>query len=81
MNQFTATSLIELLDRKYQFVINAPLDNLMLDLKAFIEFLANDELIQPFTNKVIHQTNGEFERYQKQLAKETETAVQLKSDS
>jgi hypothetical protein len=78
MNQFTATSLVELLDRKYQFVIDTPLENFMLDLKAFVEFLLNDELIRPFTDKIIYQVNAEGERYRKQLEIETKTAVELR---
>jgi hypothetical protein len=78
MNQFTATSLVELLDRKYQFVIDTSLDNFMLDLKAFSEFLLNDELIRPFTDKIIYQVNAESERYRKQLETETKTAVELR---
>ena len=78
MNQFAATNLVELLDRKYQFVINSPLDSFMLDLKAFLEYLSQDDLIRPFVDKIIHQINAEYERYLKQLQKETETAVQLK---
>src|ERR1700752_4146024 len=78
MNQFTAASLVELLDRKYQFVVDTPFDNFMLDLKAFLEFLLNDELIRPFTDKIIYQLNAEGERYRKQLETETKRAVELR---
>lgn len=80
MIQFTAASLVELLDRKYRFVVNTPLDNFMLDLKMFIEFLTSHELIVPFTNKIVHGVNAEYERYKKQLEKETKTAIELRDE-
>src|SRR5437763_11867403 len=78
MNQYIAENIITTLDRKYEFVINSPVETFMLDLKGFIEFINEDELISDFTNKLIQQLNARGEQYRKKLEQEKAIAIEIK---
>jgi hypothetical protein len=80
MNQALSLHLIELLDRKYDFVSNSPLESFMLDLKAFVHFIFEDEAIEDFTGKVLGGFQIMQDRYIEQLKAETKTAVEIKND-
>jgi hypothetical protein len=45
MSQLIVGQALELLDRKYQFVIESPVESFMLDLQQFIKFLIYTVLI------------------------------------
>lgn len=51
MNQFIAEHTIELLDRKYNFVMNSSIESSMLDLEGFIKFLTEEDKVKDFTGK------------------------------
>ncbi len=63
MNQHIAESIIATLDRKYEFVVNSPIETFMLDLKGFMEFINEDELISDFTSKLVNTANLRGTRY------------------
>ncbi|HQU81545.1 MAG TPA: hypothetical protein PKY59_00375 [Pyrinomonadaceae bacterium] len=52
MNQFTAQQKIELLDRKYSFLMNSSTETFLFDLVGFIKFIREDEIIKDFTDKI-----------------------------
>jgi len=54
MSQLIVGQALELLDRKYQFVIESPVESFMLDLQQFIKFLTEDELVKDFTGKILN---------------------------
>jgi hypothetical protein len=58
--------------------VESPLESFMVDLKDFIDFLVKDEQIGPFTEKMMFKTQAAYERYDKQLETEKETAIQLR---
>lgn len=78
LNQFIAENLIELFDRKYEFVINSPVETFMLDLKGFMEFINEDELISDFTGKLVQQLNARGEQYRQKLEEEKALAIEIK---
>ncbi len=52
MNQFLAQQKIELLDRKYEFLVSNKTKTFFFDLVNFIEFLNQDEIIKDFIEKI-----------------------------
>jgi len=78
MSQLILGQALELLDRKYQFVIESPVESFMLDLQQFIKFITEDELVKDFTGKILHDSEQKFLQYQSQLQRETLEAIEIK---
>lgn len=78
MNQLVSDSLIEILDRKFNFTVNSPLDSFMLDLHRFLDFLRDDELIREFTNRVKEDFHQKARGYQWRLANEKQEAIEIR---
>lgn len=78
MSQVVSERVVELLDRKYDFVINSSLKTFMLDLKQFLEFLTEDELIKDFTAKLTNEVVHRAQDYANQLQKEKLMAIEIK---
>ncbi|HKR10934.1 MAG TPA: hypothetical protein VJT15_02660 [Pyrinomonadaceae bacterium] len=78
MNHYIAETIIATLDRKYDFVVQSPLETFLLDLKNFIEFINEDELVSTFTSKIVNALNVRGARYKEQLEKEKALAIELK---
>jgi hypothetical protein len=49
MHSILSRQVIELLDRKYAFVAESSVENFMLDLQQFIQFITENEFIRDFT--------------------------------
>jgi hypothetical protein len=60
MSQLIVGQALELLDRKYQFVVESPVESFMLDLQQFIKFLTDDELVKDFTGKILNDSEQKF---------------------
>ena len=78
MSQLIVGQALELLDRKYQFVIESPVESFMLDLQQFIKFLTEDELVKDFTRKFSNDFEQKFLQYESQLQRETLEAIEIK---
>jgi hypothetical protein len=78
MSQLIVGQALELLDRKYQFVIESPVESFMLDLQQFIKFLTEDELVKDFTGKFLNDIEQKSLQYQSQLQEETQEAIEIK---
>src|SRR5262245_42087110 len=78
MSQLILGQALELLDRKYQFVIESPVESFMLDLQQFIKFIIEDELVKDFTGKILHDSEQKSLQYQSQLQRETLEAIEIK---
>jgi len=78
MSQLIVGQALELLDRKYQFVIESPVESFMLDLQQFIKFLTEDELVKDFTGKILNDSDQKFLQYQSQLQRETLEVIEIK---
>src|SRR5262245_60336283 len=78
MSQLIVGQALELLDRKYQFVIESPVESFMLDLQQFIKFLTEDELVKDFTGKILNDIEQKCLQYQSQLQSETLEAIEIK---
>src|SRR5262245_27139526 len=78
MSQLIVVQALELLDRKYQFVIESPVESFMLDLQQFIKFLTEDELVKDFTGKIKKDSEQKSLQYQRQLQRETLEAIEIK---
>jgi hypothetical protein len=78
MSQLIVGQALELLDRKYQFVIGSPVESFMLDLQQFIKFLTEDELVKDFTRKISNDIDQKFLQYQSQLQREAQDAIEIK---
>jgi hypothetical protein len=78
MSQLIVGQALELLDRKYQFVIESPVESFMLDLQQFIKFLTEDELVKDFTGKIFNDIEQKSLQYQSQLQRETLEAIEIK---
>ena len=78
MNRLISEQTIELLDRKFNFVMDSSTETFMLDLDQFINFLIHDELIKPFTSKLIRELAQKNIQYQTQLDREKENVIEIK---
>jgi hypothetical protein len=78
MSQLIVGQALELLDRKYQFVIESSAESFMLDLQQFIKFLAEDELVKDFIGKILNDIEQKCLQYQSQLQRETLEAIEIK---
>jgi hypothetical protein len=78
MNSILSRNVVELLDRKYSFVESTTDDMFPLDLKHFVDFLDQNELIKPFAEKLLKEVKDWLEQYNKKLALETEKAVDIR---
>jgi hypothetical protein len=78
MNQHIAESILATLDRKYEFVVSSPIETFMLDLKGFMGFINEDELVSDFTSKLVNGANARGRLYKEQLEKEKALAAELK---
>src|SRR5262245_49991658 len=78
MSQLILGQALELLDRKYQFVIESPVESFMLDLQQFIKFIIEDELVKDFTGKILNDSEQKSLQYQSQLQRETLEAIEIK---
>jgi hypothetical protein len=78
MSQLIVGQALELLDRKYQFVVESPVESFMLDLQQFIKFLTEDELVKDFTGKILNDSEQKSLQYQSQLQRETLEAIEIK---
>jgi hypothetical protein len=78
MSQLIVGQALELLDRKYQFVVESPVESFMLDLQQFIKFLTDDGLVKDFTGKILNDSEQKFLQYQSQLQRETLEAIEIK---
>src|SRR5262245_43353339 len=78
MSQLIVGQALDLLDRKYQFVIDSPVESVMLDLQQFIKFLTEDELVKDITGKFLNDIEQKSLQYQSQLQRETLEAIEIK---
>lgn len=68
MNSILSRNVVELLDRKYSFVQNNSEEMFLLDLEQFMTFLHLNELIRPFSQKLLNELGKRQEEYKKQLS-------------
>ncbi len=54
---------IDLLDRKFQFLMESQTETFMLDLQKFVEFLFNNEIVADFTKKLYSEVADEYKNY------------------
>jgi hypothetical protein len=78
MNKIVSEATVDILDRKYDFVINAPTDSFMLDLHEFIVFLNQDDLVKDFTAKIREHFHARGAGYFRRLATEKQEAIEIK---
>ena len=78
MNRLISEQTIELLDRKFNFVMDSSTETFMLDLGQFIKFLIHDELIKPVTSKLMWELAQKNIQYQTQLDREKENVIEIK---
>jgi hypothetical protein len=79
MNSILSRNIVELLDRKYSFLVTVPEDIFLLDLKQFIDFLHNNELIKPFAEKLYREVKRHLDNYRNKLAVEMKEAIEIKN--
>ncbi|MCK4396634.1 hypothetical protein KAW96_08585 [candidate division WOR-3 bacterium] len=72
--------LIEILDRKYNFLIKVPDGKFVLELAAFMDFIKTYEPICHFTEKVYRDFELKSQDYKARLDKEQEKAIGLKRE-
>lgn len=70
MKQSVSKEILELLDRKYAFVVEAADDTFLLDLEQFLQFIAGDPIIKDFTGKIVRQFEERVDSYQSTLDRE-----------
>lgn len=66
MNQFTAQQKIELLERKYLFLMNLPVKAFPFELVNFVSFINQEEFIKDFTLKIredFYQKRGHYKNF------------------
>ena len=63
MNQFLAQQKIELLDRKYEFLMKCSSKTFPFDLINFVKFINEDEIIKGFTEKLYYEFKKKKELY------------------
>jgi len=71
--------LIELLDRKYDFLMKVPDTEFVLELAAFMDFIKTYEPICHFTEKIYKDFEQKAQDYKAKLDKEQEKAVEIKN--
>ncbi len=69
---------IDLLDRKFQFLMESQTETFMLDLQKFLDFLLYDEFIRDFRAKIQLDIYNEIQRYQSTLESEKDAIVRFK---
>lgn len=67
MNQFTAQQKIELLDRKYEFLMETALNSFIFDLEQFVDFIKEDEVIKESANKFLFRFEEKLTFYKEKF--------------
>ncbi len=62
--------VVDLLDRKFDFLMKSKREDFMLDLSNFMDFLTEDERIKDVTMKIYLSFAGQVAKYQETLEKE-----------
>ncbi len=70
-------SVVDLLDRKFNFLVQSRREDFMLDLTVFLDFLLTHEPVKPFTMKIYSVFSKSQEVYNKLLAEEQKKIVAL----
>lgn len=78
MNSILSLNVVELLDRKYSYVISTSPEEFLLDLEHFIEFILEDASVKPFTHK-IWRDFWIRAQYDRRLAEEQQLAIEIKT--
>jgi len=68
-------NIIDLLDRKYKFLMDSKREDFILDLANFIKFLLEDSQIKQFTLKLYYRYEEENKRHDKIRAKERKKII------
>ena len=71
---------IDLLDRRYQLVADAPEEDFLLELDRFLQFIYEDELIKPYTNRIIREVEDWIAYYREKLVEEIAEVNQIRQD-
>jgi len=69
--------VIDLLDRKFNFLMQSERKDFMLDLANFIEFLLEHDQIKDFTNKIYYKFAEEQKKYEEIQEKEKKEIIAL----
>jgi hypothetical protein len=71
--------ILDLLDRKYAFVVEAADDTFLLDLEQLLQFIAGDPIIKDFTHKIVRQFEERIDSYQSTLNRESAEAIEIRN--
>jgi hypothetical protein len=72
---------IDLLDRKFQFLMESQTETFLFDLLHFINFLRDDDTLQPITDKLGEKFLVESKIYLNHLKLEKEELLKLKNET
>lgn len=81
MNQFTAQQKIELLERKYLFLMNSSPDTFIYDLRNFLLFLEEDEIVKDYTQVIYKKFRDDQTLYERILEEEKTKLEEYANDA
>ncbi len=71
--------LIDLLDRKYNLVVDSPSEDFWLELAGFLDFIRADETFKPYANRELLQFRDWLGEFRTALQTEIEEAIQIRA--
>jgi hypothetical protein len=72
--------LVDLMDRKYRLVTEAPQEDFWLELERFFRFITDDEVFKPYTSRLLRELENWLSIYREKLVGEIKEASGIRKE-